>query len=97
MDTSQLVAKLAPLAKNPPDRRLNRAEQEARIRVLVQSLDDEDMGIITELVEHLDDANTEVAANAAAQLQWMIANMDNSQTVAYGNEQPRWRPPGGAG
>jgi hypothetical protein len=97
MDTSQLVAKLAPLAKNPPDRRLRRAEQEARIKVLLQSLDDEDLGIITELVGHLDDENGEVAANAAAQLQWMIANLDNSQTLAYGNEQPRWRPPGGAG
>jgi hypothetical protein len=95
MDTSQLVAKLAPLAKNPPDRRLNRAEQEARIRVLLKSLDDEDMGIITDLVEHLDDENVEVAANAAAQLQWMIANLDSSQTVSYGSEQPRWRPPGG--
>lgn len=95
MDTSQLVEKLTPLAKNPPDRRLNRAEQEARIKVLINSLDDEDMGIISELVEHLDDANGDVASNAAAQLQWMIANLDSSQTVAYGSEQPRWRPPGG--
>jgi hypothetical protein len=96
MDTSALVEKLAPLAKNPPDRRLNHAEQEARIRVLLGTLDESDMEIVTELAIHLEDPNPDVAANAAAELQWLLANLDNSATVAYGNEQPRWRPPGGS-